>query len=142
MLKPGRGILESLADRLGVETPPDIQPEAPESQDQRNESASPTGPTGPTGPTPQDPPPAKTQHISAVTFRISPNQSGIDVDVRILQSRRRQALYVRLPIAMHEYLSDLAHDLVKTNRDASMTNLVAQAILEKFPDCLDAKGDT
>lgn len=136
MLKPGRGILESLADRLGVETPPDNQPEAPESQAPRNESASPTGPT------PQDPPPEKTQHISAETFRISPNQSGIDVDVRILQSRRRQALYVRLPIAMHEYLSDLAHDLVKTNRDASMTNLVAQAILEKFPDCLDAKGDT
>ena len=196
MLKPGKGILESLAEKLGVG--PEEEPEAtgvssppPQPSPLKGEGSvasssvqgdadaaslpPPPGRAGTRGrgdahrpstetATVESPPPQhsplkgegdvasssvqgegdpsladeeNTQQSSVEAFRFSRDESGILVDARILSARGRQALYVRLPQAMHDYLVDLAHNLSKTNRDASMTNLVAQAILEKYPDCLE-----
>lgn len=128
--KPPPGILEALAERLGVpETAAEPPPEDTSAEDsiepQLREDVSHTS-----------------EQKSVYNFRISVDTSSIDIDPRIVEARRRQALYVRLPQEMHEYLQDLSHALSKTNRDASMTNLVAQAILEKFPDALGWKETT
>lgn len=83
-------------------------------------------------------------HESLEPFRIAQTETSVQqVDPRILAAKGRQALYVRLPVEMHSYLDDLSHRLMKTDRSASMTNLVAQAILEKYPDAMGpTKEDT
>jgi len=140
MQRPGRGILESLAERLGVEEATDGAPE-PEQAEQPPAAAPEELPdvvqpksAG------QEPESSETKiavHPSIDSFRFSAPASSTLIDERILASRGKQALYVRLPPEMHEYLEDLSHALSKASRDASMTNLVAQAILDKYPDAME-----
>jgi hypothetical protein len=66
----------------------------------------------------------------------------VAIDARIIAARGKQPLYVRLPREMHEFLEDLSYRLTKINRDASMTNLVAQAIVDKYPESLQVTDRT
>lgn len=160
MVNPRRpGILESIAERLGVDQPADsVAPDdvieraedAPGKEDE-NAVGSTQHPEAAAQPRPMgadDVPEAPAPKAPRAPVRVPkqpPTKEGtrsVDIDGRIVSAKGKQALYIRLPREMHEFLQDLSYRLSKTNRDASMTNLVAQAIADKYPEALEAREDT
>lgn len=159
MVNPRRpGILESLAERLGVdqaadgEAPDEVIERAADTPNKDTENAggpvqSQEGAAQPsqigTTEVPQAPAPPRPRTPARVPKEPpkKPETPSVDIDGRIVAAKGKQALYVRLPREMHEFLEDLSYRLSKTNRDASMTNLVAQAIADKYPESLEARED-
>jgi hypothetical protein len=100
--------------------------------------------------TPSDPAPNGSQRQTTTVLQPRHHEPAVQemtaapviIDGRIIAARGKQPLYVRLPREMHEFLEDLSYRLSKTNRDASMTNLVAQAIVDKYPDSLQVTDKT
>jgi len=159
MLNPRRpGILESIGERLGVSAPPDpAELENPLSVDAPAQETG-EGTTQQSTPIGAAPEPASASALPPVRSSTRPRSPArdntrdappnkrepapVEIDPRIVASKSKQALYLRLPREMHEFLADLSYRLSKINRDASMTNLVAQAIADKYPTSLDPVEET
>lgn len=155
------GIMEALAERLGMEGPlesddgeqthgataaasssnvvaveqaPDLKTDSSTLTSQGDQEQAEVAP--------RPRPAAARRAVPPVPKRAGNGAADVEVDARIVAAKGKQALYVRLPREMHEFLEDLSYRLSKTNRDASMTNLVAQAVLDKYPASMEPGEDT